>query len=181
MPSPIGHSILAFIVTGLRPGPYGRKRWWPALVIFAGCAADLDFLPGILMGDPNRFHHGPSHSITAALVFAITVAAFARALPLRWVVLTFFIYLSHLLGDWLAADTGAPFGIPLLWPFSSAYFISPVPIFSNFDHGGAGVGLADFIGQLFSLHNLLAIGLEIAVLGPVLWLVTRYRRRRSRR
>ncbi|MBT7518435.1 MAG: hypothetical protein HN656_10900, partial [Acidiferrobacteraceae bacterium] len=142
------------------------------------CAADLDFLPGILMGDPNRFHHGPSHSITAALVFAI---AFARALPMRAVVGVFFIYLSHLLGDWLAADTGAPFGIPLLWPFSSAYFISPVPIFSNFEHGGAGAGLADFIGQVFSGHNLLAIGLEIAVLGPVLWLVTRYRRRRSRR
>jgi len=181
MPSPVGHSILALIVTGLYRPPDGRKRWWLALVIFAGCAADLDFLPGILMGDPNRFHHGPSHSITAALAFAIAVAVLGRRLPRRWIVLSFVIYLSHLLGDWLAADTGAPFGIPLLWPFSSAYFTSPVPIFSYFDHGGTGAGLASVIDQLFSLHNLLAIGLEIAVLGPVLWLVTRYRRRRSQR
>jgi len=72
MPSPIGHSLLAFTVAGYDARKGSSRLWWWLLILTAAVAPDFDFLPGILIGDPNRFHHGPSHSITAALLFALT-------------------------------------------------------------------------------------------------------------
>ena len=178
MPSPVGHSILAFIITGLRRAPDGRKRWWPALVIFAACAADLDFLPGMLIGGPNRFHHSPTHSITAAGVFTIVLALIFRSLSKVQVFLIFAIYLGHVLVDTLAADLGAPYGVPLLWPFDDQYYIAPVTLFSNFSHGAQGEGVAGVIRDIFSMHNLWTVAIELALLGPLLWLTERYRRRK---
>jgi len=80
----------------------------------------------------------------------------------------------------LAADHGAPYGIPLLWPIQSEYFISPVPIFSNFSHGGKEASLASVLRDIFSLPNLGAVAIEILILGPLFWIVER-RRRRLRR
>ncbi|MDP6139718.1 MAG: metal-dependent hydrolase [Arenicellales bacterium] len=169
--------MLAFMVTGLARPANRCSRWWLLLVVLAGCAADLDFLPGLLFNDPNRFHHGPSHSLLAAVLFGAGVSALGQALPLprgsgRLAAL---IYASHLLGDWLAADDGAPFGIPLLWPFSMEYFISPVTVFSNFHHGTAGAGLTAVLANIFSMHNLAAVALEVALLLPLLVLVQWWR------
>ena len=39
-------------------------------VLFAN-APDLDFVPGILLGDPGAYHHGISHSLGFALMVAV--------------------------------------------------------------------------------------------------------------
>tara|TARA_Y100001934_G_C12313573_1_gene756213 strand:- start:239 stop:694 length:456 start_codon:yes stop_codon:yes gene_type:complete len=148
------------------------------LVVFAAIAPDLDFLPGILIGDPNRFHHGPTHSIAAAGVFTVLLALIFRNLSKAQVFVIFSIYLGHVLADTLAADLGAPYGVPLLWPFDDSYYIAPVTLFSNFSHGAQSVGIGDVIHDIFSIHNLRTVAIELAILGPFLWLTERYRRSR---
>ncbi|MEK9784651.1 MAG: metal-dependent hydrolase [Gammaproteobacteria bacterium] len=178
MPSPIGHSLLAFTVAGCDARMGSSRLWWWLLILTAAVAPDFDFLPGILIGDPNRFHHGPSHSITGALLFALMVWLVVKPVGRREALILFLVYLSHLVADMLAADHGAPYGIPLFWPLIDDYFISPTPLFSNFSHGGRGEGLAGVLVDIFSMPNLRAVAIEVLILGPLLWLVQRLRRRR---
>ena len=151
---------------------------WYLLILIAGVAPDFDFLPGILIGDPNHFHHGPTHSILAGVVFTAFMYFIIKPLNLRAAVLIFLVYLTHVLADSLSADSGAPYGVTLFWPFSPDYLISPIPVFDNFIHGGAGGGFDHFLGDVFSIHNLWAIAIEILVLGPILWISHRIRQRK---
>jgi membrane-bound metal-dependent hydrolase YbcI (DUF457 family) len=101
---------------------------WP--VLFAGVATlpDLDLLVGL--------HSRYTHSIGAALV--VFAAAFVVLSRSGWRTLRLqahaalaigLSYASHVLLDWLGADSTPPFGIMALWPFSDAFYVSPVPIF----------------------------------------------------
>ena len=148
------------------------------LVLFTAIAPDLDFLPGMLLGDPNRFHHGPTHSIAAAGVFTVVLTLIFRSLSKVQIFVIFAVYLGHVLADSLAADLGAPYGVPLLWPFDDHYTIAPVTVFSNFSHGAQGADVVGVIRDIFSLHNLWAVVIELAILGPLLWLTERCRRRK---
>ena len=179
MPSPVGHILLAFAISGVPKPRDVFTRWWPVLVLFAAIAPDLDFLPGIVIGDPNRFHHGPTHSITAAVVFTVVIALLFRSLSKAQMLVLFLVYAGHVLADTLARDLGAPYGVPLFWPFDSHYYIAPVTLFSNFSHGTHNDGLSGVIQDIFSVHNLWTVAIEIAILGPLLWLTERYRRRTS--
>lgn len=81
MPLPVGHSLAGgalWAAGDSRPGVWaGWKRL--ALAVFIANAPDLDMIPGILMGDPDRFHHGPSHSLGFALLAAVIATLVARA------------------------------------------------------------------------------------------------------
>lgn len=83
MPSPVAHSLAGLAVAHFAfrrfPSrePRGRVIWIGAFV-FAANAADMDFLPGFLIGNPNLFHHGPTHALIAAVVFGLLAAAVAR-------------------------------------------------------------------------------------------------------
>ena len=73
MPSPVGHSLAALaFARAARSMDLGRETDPPAassavrsrraflgagLLIFAANAPDLDFLPGVFVGEPGRFHH----------------------------------------------------------------------------------------------------------------------------
>src|SRR5689334_17351566 len=91
MPSPIAHSVAGLVVAhlalrsnsnlqscgpGLAPSRRSRVLWAGAL-IFAANAADLDFLPGLFVGNVNLFHHKITHTLFAAMVFALLSAGFA--------------------------------------------------------------------------------------------------------
>jgi len=81
----------------------------------------LDYLPGLAVGDLNRFHQLATHSFAFCLVASALAAWFFRRTRLRaWAV--FAIVHSHLLLDLLTDDVRPPIGIPLLWPFSSRPF-----------------------------------------------------------
>ncbi len=184
MASPVGHLLLALSCTGFRER---SAKPWPALVwvvIFTACwAPDFDFLPGILIGEPNRYHHGASHSLAGALLFSSAIALSFRKLTDNRVSLgriAFLAYTSHLLGDWLTIDTRAPIGIPIFWPLNDSYFISPLLIFQDIRHGADGTGLAGFLIEVFSIANLSAIGLELVITLPVLVAVETARRRIGR-
>ena len=181
MASPVGHLLLALSCTGLRkcstdPPP---ALFW--LVIVTACwAPDLDFIPGMLVGEPNRYHHGASHSLTGALLFASAVVlGFRRStgISIRLGGVAFLAYASHLLGDWLTVDLGTPIGIPVFWPLSDIHFISPVTIFQNIQHGAEGIGPTGFLVEVFSMANVLAIGWELVITLPILVAIETGRRR----
>lgn len=76
--------------------------------------------------------------------------------------------------DLLVNDPSPPFGAQLLWPFSEAYFISPVTLFSNFDYFHPEVGM---VKTLFSTHNLFATLREAAFMTPfvvIIWCFDKY-------
>ena len=98
---------MGYIVYRATAGQVGVHQWQPlALYLFAANAPDLDFIPGFLIGDPNRYHHGVSHSIGFAVLFAL---AFSLVLVLvkrgsigRNFGTFFALYCSHIGLDYLS-------------------------------------------------------------------------------
>jgi inner membrane protein len=162
MSSPLAHALVGVtIYAGLAPEGRPVVAWRPwAVAAFAGIAADLDFLPGLLIGDPSRYHHWATHSLVAVLVFVGLVAPLAPAalgsLPRRVVILGA-AYGSHLVLDLLTVHLRVP-GIPLLWPFSSEVFLSPVVLFPRIDHGASW-------GAFLNWNNVMAVLFEAALVG----------------
>jgi len=166
MPLPIGHALAGTAFFQARPGLFFRKRWLDALFfVFLANLPDADFLPGLLQGFPNRYHHGMFHSLGAALAVSAVISwIFFRKKPRPWKAsaLVFLTFFSHLLLDFYTWDFAAPYGLPLLWPFSRNYFIADHPVFLNITRSPLSAG---FFPSLFSLHNLKAALLEIVLLG----------------
>lgn len=163
MATPVGH-MLAGASAAACARPKGPVSWRLGAGAAAGGAADLDFVPGLLLGDPARFHHGPSHSLGVALLVASLVWFLASRDRWRWALAAGGAYASHLFLDILTVDPSPPVGIPLLWPLSDAYLISPVTPLPRVLHSSASV---------FNLHNVGVALLEIVLFGLLLWLCVR--------
>jgi inner membrane protein len=136
--SPIAHTLLGFTLfnlglAGIRD--FQIRPWFLyGLVATASLAPDLDFIPGLLLGDPNRYHQTLSHSLGMALVLALGFGAILRLLKTgpswaNWSSLLLLLIFSHLLLDFFTQDYRPPFGFPLFWPFSETLHTSPIPIF----------------------------------------------------
>lgn len=167
MPSPVAHALAgAALYAALAPGTGPRRDWRPwALAAFAGMAADLDFLPGLLVGQPSRYHHWATHSLAAAVVFALLVAPLAaRAVGStgRCAALLLAAYGSHLVLDWLTVDSTVPRGIPILWPVSTAVFQAPVPLFTDIHHGASWEKFVNWHNAAAALREALLVGVPVA-------------------
>lgn len=189
MATPVGH-VLAGCAVGWA-GASGERRHDRALMATCGLLAvapDLDFLPGVLVGQPALFHQGPSHSLAAAFA-ASSVAALAFAAAGRFrrgVAATIFgAYVSHLMLDLLGPDERAPYGIPLLWPVSGRAFLAPVTLLRGVDHAAStGTGTAAWLERVVSVQNLEAVALEVLWVAPLIAVaggVRGWRRRRAAR
>lgn len=183
MPSPVGHSLMGYIIYGVasRPGAVRKLplHQWPIILLylFSANAPDLDFIPGFLVGHPNQYHHGISHSIGFALLFALTFS-FLLILLKRdnfWknFAILFCLYFSHIFLDYLSIDTTAPYGEPLFWPLSNTYYIAPFAFLPAIQRTSSGSG---FIQSLFSAHNLWAASVESFLLLPLILLILTLRR-----
>lgn len=184
MATPLGHGLAGLCGSQLATPVRHKYRWWWLLfALFAAVAPDMDFLPGLLVGDMNRFHHGWSHTVVGAVVFGALSALLLKRFtdtPARLGLWSGGIYASHLLLDWLTYDGRAPYGIPLFRPFTDAYFTSPVSVFGGVRHGVPGDSMGTVLGDIFSAHNLTVVGIELALMLPLLaaasWLGRRRRR-----
>jgi inner membrane protein len=166
MPSPIGHSLMGYIIRRATAQPRSSRDWSAiALYVFAANAPDLDFIPGLFVGQLSRFHHGPSHSIGFAILFA-ALASFLFRRRVRVFVIALSLYLSHVLLDYLIQDPSPPYGVPLFWPLSYEYYMAPFAFFRRFDY--ASHSLDSLLSPMFTLHNLLTVFLEIVLLLPLL-------------
>jgi len=137
-------------------------------VTVAAVAPDLDLLLRFL--DGRNHHQAQVHSVGFALLAALLVFALASwrgwagaaglglGACLGW--------LSHLGLDYLSVDTHPPIGLMAFWPFSTAYFNSPWPLFLD-------------IGRTLEWatvrHDAVAMAWEAAVLVTCLALARRLR------
>jgi inner membrane protein len=168
MPTPVGHLIVSYLVYSTQSDRF-RNRGVLIGSLFSGVAADLDFLPGLLVGDPGRFHHGASHSLGAAVLYGFGLCGYLRyrgtSQALQLTLLLACAYVSHVILDFFAIDTGAPFGVPLLWPVSSTSYIASFPVFLDVQRLQAET--VTFVTSVFSSHNLLAVTWEVLLLAPM--------------
>ncbi|NNK64653.1 MAG: metal-dependent hydrolase, partial [Gemmatimonadetes bacterium] len=121
MPTSVAHIIGGYAALEAGTNRSGRPGiFFLVLIVVVANLPDLDFLPGVLIGDPGLYHRGPSHSIFAAAAVA-GVAGWALGPRLggarRVALWTFIAYGSHLVLDMLIPDpSGGSAGIPALWP-----------------------------------------------------------------
>lgn len=169
MPSPVAHGLagLALAHFAIRNGFVATKwRFWVATLACAATAPDLDFVPGLVIGDAYRFHHGATHTVIAALPFGLIVGGAARLSGFReWrslALLAGLAYLSHLLFDVFTIETTEPYGMDLLWPFSDHAVRMPFHVFSDIRRDPAAPNF--LVGQLH-WHNALAVVWELVVMG----------------
>ena len=171
--SPIGHSLAGYAVYAFK---YRTLRLKDAklvlLTLLAANLPDLDFLPGLLVGTPNVYHHGISHSLGAAVVCSAGLALIARRIGFRsfkgFFLFFLALYGSHLLLDYISIDEKYPLGIPLLWPLTDARYLLPHPILPPIHHALRDhASLSQFVDDVFSLHNVFAMLLEAAILLPI--------------
>lgn len=176
MPSPVGHSIAGLAVALISPKKKNRQVLFLAIfcVIFA-TVPDIDFIPGLLMNRPALFHGDFTHSIGFAFVISAVAAVILRLKGLSILstfTLGFTSYLTHLLLDLFNPDGRPPYGIPLLWPISETYYLSPWTMFTGVQHASStSTTTLDFLKQVITYHNIKAIGVEILLLTPILFLV----------
>jgi membrane-bound metal-dependent hydrolase YbcI (DUF457 family) len=184
MPMPIAHGAAAVAIylafrpriasaPGVHHGVPDGKSWWlaPTACLFLAVMPDLDFIPGLLRGQPNLYHQGLSHSLFVlagcSLLVFVGLKALGRGIAAhfsrsRLLFCLLAASLSHPVLDLFSLDTSTPVGVPLFWPVSSEHFSAGWPIFLNVQR--ADLPGAAFFLSLFSLHNLLA-GLREAVFG----------------
>jgi membrane-bound metal-dependent hydrolase YbcI (DUF457 family) len=151
----------------VRPAGAHRPVRLLAAVALAN-AADLDFVPGILVGRPGMFHRGVTHTVAAVAVVGVGVmlAGWLAGRPRGawgWVALWASVtYASHLLLDFFTIDRKPPYGGRFLWPFSDAYYISPVTPLPEIVVDGSG--RRAFFASLVGPHTLPVWAQEVGVL-----------------
>jgi len=191
MPLPIAHSLLGatLCVVSDRDGPTAGYGRFAAAVVLAN-GADLDYLPGMLVGDPHRFHRLAAHSLGAAVLVALLAAWLVRrgwvqAWPLRGgrpsgalgtALIVGLLWSSHLLLDCLNDDFSQPVGVMMFWPLSDMW-VHAWPLFHSIDKISGPASPLDFLRSLLTAHNARAMLLEAAVLGPLLGLAVYWRHR----
>lgn len=165
MCSPVGHSLAGYALYLACNKNCKLIGDWKKIILyfFAANAPDLDFIPGIFLGDANRFHHGISHTLGFSLLFALVMYAIPRFRTKKDFTIFFLLYLTHVVIDFLTADAGFPSGVMLFWPFTQKYFISSFSLFSDIHHL--------FLSDLFDLHNIRAIVREIIIFSPLIVLL----------
>ncbi len=182
MPSPVGHSLIGL---GLGLGvlsprgawrdllAFARRNWAALLLVVAMAnAPDVDYIPGVLVGRINAYHHLYTHTLGwIALVAAgawLVARAFRPGFGWVWLPIFFAALATHLLADLVTEDTAAPYGIMALWPFTDRFYLSPVTIFRHLEK-------AEW-ADVFQLYNLKVLLLEALwciplVAGVVIWKV----------
>jgi membrane-bound metal-dependent hydrolase YbcI (DUF457 family) len=170
MAGPVAHTFAAYaaLIT-VKPKLIADRRSsalaWGTAFLF-GNLADADFTR-----NPVLQHHYFSHSIPFAFLITFLCIAVLKALryphAFKTGILLGMLYGTHLLIDYFTDDGSAPFGIPLLWPFTNRHFWSPVILF-----------YATHRNELFSKHNVTGLLIEIALLLPIVGLA-RFRAHRE--
>jgi inner membrane protein len=137
MPSPIGHAVAGYAIYKIcavryperaapRIGPVPRLL---AATVGLSLLPDLDFLPGLLVGDFDRYHNAISHSLFFGVVVALLIGTLmwliGRSHFLFWFGLTLLCYELHVIMDFFIDGRG----VMLLWPLSPDRLKSPVKLF----------------------------------------------------
>lgn len=181
MPSPVAHSLTGYLIYQATGKSAEVPRWrFMILCLIVANAPDLDFIPGLFVGDLDRYHHGISHSIGFAALFAFVFGIFEtgwKKSPIgRNFAIFFCLYCSHIILDSLSVDTRFPHGIPFFWPLSEEYFIAPFAFLPPIRRVSSGIEL---ILDLFLPHNIQAMSIELLLLFPFLLLIVALKKKEN--
>ena len=180
MPSPLAHALTGYIFYDKKPFLFFEKGWTNFLFYLFLCnLPDIDFLPGYLIGEPNRYHHGLTHTLGAALLVALLFGIIFHFWKERFgsvTVVVFLTYYVHVLLDFFTDDLRSPFGVMLLWPFNSLYYISDVKIFKNVFRSDVS---STFFSSLFSKTNIETFVLEAFIFGVAIILFKLFKTRQN--
>ena len=177
MATPLAHTLTGLTLINLWKSAVklspAESLLLQGLMLLAALAPDLDFLPGLLVGEPNRFHQTYSHSLGLALLTALALGGITKwripRLPfLRTGLYFFLLYGSHLALDYFTEDYRPPCGTPLFWPFSNDPYTASLPVFLPVKRNLRLPG--------FWSHTALVLFVEASLLLP-LWIASRMRRR----
>lgn len=170
MSSPIAHTLGAYaVLVTLEPKLVSTRRLNGIALGTAfvfGNLADADFVVEQFTANPFWRHHYFTHSIPFAILVGIAsyliLKITHRQNALRYAVLVWAAYCSHLLIDFFTDDGSKPYGIPLLLPFTHEHFMASFSIFYSIHRGE--------LSDLFSVHNLIGVTIELAVMAPIAYL-----------
>jgi inner membrane protein len=183
VPTPVLHSFAGLALGKLIRDAPAAQRWQlviPAAFLLAGNAPDLDFIAGMLIGDPFEFHRGASHSLTAAVIFGLGsfLAARLAALrsPGRFSLLMCTAYVTHIVLDMLSPLGDPERGVKVAWPFLSEQMSFPVRILIGVRFDPRAEGFWE--GLLYQAHNFLVVASEILIVA-LIWFGWRLRNGRS--
>ena len=165
MATPVGHYLLGLSITQMLASNSTERRQALCLATIA-CIPDLDLIPGLVVGDLARFHHGASHSFAAAAIFSVAVLLLLKwrkgKLVVNFFLISFVLYSSHIGLDFLTLDPGEPSGMPLFWPWSLETHQSSWPLLPHVQHSRA---------PIFSTHNFFLFIREILLFLPLVGLI----------
>ncbi|EKD26214.1 MAG: hypothetical protein ACD_79C01304G0003 [uncultured bacterium] len=167
MPLPVAHSIAGYILQDTRKFSFLAKEWNNLLfLVLVSNIPDIDFLPGLLIGAPNLFHHGISHSLGFSLFFGFLISFFVphnnKSKYFTNALLLSLVCYSHVILDYFTTDERPPYGVMLFWPFDSTYYIAAQTIFIKALRSESSF---DFFQSLVNENNFRAIVREILIMG----------------
>lgn len=173
MPTPVGHSLMGYILYTERKKANWKLNWKDLLVfLLVANLPDIDYLPGFLAGNPNQFHQKMTHSLGFAIIVGIILGLIYHLKEkknfFKYFIIFATIYSSHLFLDFIGKDTRAPYGEQLFWPISNIHVLSPIAIFSDVHKASAS---DIFFQSLCSWHNLWSVMIEVLILLPVLLVI----------
>jgi membrane-bound metal-dependent hydrolase YbcI (DUF457 family) len=177
MPTPIGHALAGAAVALASPSARGRHADpWKLVALCAALAALPD--ADLLFGSHRTVTHSLlSVAIVTILAMAVTGQVTRSKLTgdFRTVAIVCGVaWGSHILLDWLGADTNAPRGQQMLWPFSDRWFISEWDVFRRVER-------RDPFSVATVRVNVIAVAQEVAIMTPVTLAAWWYGRRRELR
>jgi membrane-bound metal-dependent hydrolase YbcI (DUF457 family) len=155
----MGHAVGGLAAAFLADSALRRWQLSPALLAASAAVAvvpDLDLLVGS--------HRTYTHSVGAVIVVGIVSYLLVRGrVPsaMRAACVLMAAYGSHLVLDWLGADTSRPPGLTIVWPISSDYYVSGWNVFGE-------VSRRYWLPHEFVIGNLVALAWEMTVLGLLL-------------
>ncbi len=178
MPTPLAHSGFALALAfAAAPGKLPAPRTTLALIFLAN-AADLDFVPGILTGQPVAYHHGVSHSFLFAAIMTAMVTPMVTRIapdPRRFSVWATLAAASHPVLDWVTGEPGADvakYGVALLWP-SPVRYMSDTHVF-----GAYHIDTMGLIGGVLTFGAVLPLLREVGFVALMVSLAAIWRRTR---
>jgi membrane-bound metal-dependent hydrolase YbcI (DUF457 family) len=195
MPLPIAHSLTGYLCSEATKVRLAKKTWVNVFVfVVLANLPDFDFLPGYLMGRPDRYHHHLAHSLGFALFVGLVGGLFyfyrhrtsARRnhLPKEAANYRFWPYVlaiggtvfSHCVLDLFNTDLSPPHGMVLLWPFDMRYYDLPLNVFPPVTKSNDS---ATFFISLLQWHNLYVVIWELLIMLPTIGLLKMIQRWRQ--
>lgn len=191
MPLPIAHSMMGYAIAEVAEAVDVRltnKKWLNvSLFVTLANLPDSDFLPGFLLGEPNRYHQWFTHSLGFAFLAGVCGALIYRQRQSQtdwqaakkqgrcgWYGMFIGLaVLSHVVLDLLTLDTTPPQGMMLFWPFDQNHYDVRWDFFLSSRRDNVST---TFFPSLLTWYNFKIVLREFLIMAPMVGLAKVFER-----